>query len=78
MTGVQTCALPIWTPYAGLPWLTAHLEELGRAMGPDPYPYGFLANHATVTAFLEMHHEQGLTPRVYTAEELFVPETHAS
>lgn len=66
------------TPYAGLPWLTAHLEELGRVMGPDPYQYGFLANHATVTAFLEMHHAQGLTPRVYTAEELFVPETHTS
>lgn len=66
------------TPYAGLPWLTAHLEELARVMGPDPYPYGFLANHATVTAFLEMHHAQGLAPRLLTAEELFVPETHAS
>jgi 4,5-dihydroxyphthalate decarboxylase len=65
-------------PYAGLPWLTAHLAETARVMGPDPYPYGFAANHATVTTFLEMSHRQGLTPRLLTPEELFVPELHAS
>jgi 4,5-dihydroxyphthalate decarboxylase len=65
-------------PYAGLPWLTHHLEELVEVMGPDPYPYGFAANRSTVATFLEMSHGQGLTPRVLAPEELFVPELLAS
>lgn len=65
-------------PYASLPWLTHHLEETASIMGPDAYPYGFAANRATVAAFLEMHHAQGLSPRRLAPEELFVPESHDS
>ena len=66
------------TPYAGLPWLTHHLEELERSMGPDPYTYGYGASLSNVEGFLRMSHRQGLTPRVLDPAELFVKELQAS
>ena len=62
------------TPYAGLPWLNHHLEELDQVMGPDPYTYGYGPSLSNVKAFAEMSHRQGLTPRVLDPTELFVPE----
>jgi 4,5-dihydroxyphthalate decarboxylase len=62
------------TPYAGLPWLTHHLEEQQQVMGPDPYTYGYGPSLSNVQGFLEMSHRQGLTPRVLDPTELFVPE----
>jgi len=66
------------TPYAGLPWLTHHLEETARAMGPDPYVYGYGPSLSNVQAFLQMSHRQGLTPRPLDPSELFVQELQAS
>jgi 4,5-dihydroxyphthalate decarboxylase len=66
------------TPYAGLPWLNHHLEELDRVMGPDPYLYGFGPSLSNVKAFAEMSHRQGLTPRVLDPTELFVKEVQAT
>ncbi len=66
----QTAALK-----AMLPWLTAHLEEARRDLGEDWWPYGFEANRHVLDTFLRYHHEQGLSPRRLTPEELFVPET---
>jgi 4,5-dihydroxyphthalate decarboxylase len=62
----------------GLPWFLAHVEEVAELMGGDAYPYGFGANRATVAAFLQMHHDQGLTPSLLETEELFVPVLHAT
>jgi 4,5-dihydroxyphthalate decarboxylase len=66
------------TPYAGLPWLTHHLEELAQVMGPDPYVYGYGPSLSNVQGFLEMSHRQGLTPRVLDPAELFVRELRTS
>lgn len=59
---------------AMLPWLTAHLEEARREMGDDYWPYGLERNRKTLETFLRYHHEQGLSPRLLTPDELFAPE----
>ena len=44
-------------------------------MGDDPWPYGLEPNRKTLAAFLRYHHEQGLSRRLFTPEELFASET---
>lgn len=63
---------------AMLPWLTAHMEETRREMGDDYWPYGLEPNRKALATFLRYHHEQGLSPRLLTPEELFAPETFES
>ena len=58
-----------------LPWLTAEVEETRALMGEDFWPYGFDKNEKTLATFLRYHHEQGLSKRLLTPEELFAPET---
>lgn len=58
-----------------LPWLTAHLEDARREMGDDYWPYGLERNRATLAIFLRYHHEQGLSKRLLTPDELFAPES---
>ena len=58
-----------------LPWFNAHVEEAEALMGPDFWPYGLEPNRATLETFLRYHHEQGLSPRLVGAEEMFAPET---
>jgi 4,5-dihydroxyphthalate decarboxylase len=66
----QTAALKVM-----LPWLPAHLEETRREMGRDFWPYGLPANRETLATFLRYSHEQALSPRLLTPDELFAPET---
>lgn len=58
-----------------LPWSIREVEEVRELMGEDFWPYGFASNRATIETFLRYHHEQGLSKRLLTPEELFVPET---
>jgi 4,5-dihydroxyphthalate decarboxylase len=58
-----------------MPWTTAHWEENRALFGDDPWPYGLEPNRKTLAAFLRYHHEQGLSKRLFTPEELFAPET---
>ncbi|MEO5845503.1 MAG: ABC transporter substrate-binding protein, partial [Caldimonas sp.] len=60
---------------AMLPWLTAHLEDVRREMGTDYWPYGLDRNRKTLETFLRYHHEQGLSKRLLSPDELFVPES---
>ena len=66
----QTAALP-----AMVPWLTAELEETRREMGEDWWPYGLEPNRKVLETFLRYHHEQGLSRRRFTPDELFARET---
>ena len=61
-----------------LPWLTAHVEETRALMGGDFWPYGIERNRATLATFLRYHHEQGLSKRALSPEELFAPEAMES
>jgi 4,5-dihydroxyphthalate decarboxylase len=57
-----------------LPWLTPQLEEARALLGSDYWSYGVEGNRAALEAFLRYHHEQGLSARRFTPEELFAPE----
>lgn len=57
-----------------LPWLSAHVEEARRELGDDFWSYGFNENRDTIATFLRYHHEQGLSKRLLTPEDLFAPE----
>lgn len=57
-----------------LPWLLDHVEEAWRVFGRDFWSYGLAPNRATLAALGHYVHEQGLSPRVVTPEELFAPD----
>jgi 4,5-dihydroxyphthalate decarboxylase len=59
-----------------LPWLGRHLEEISDLMGPDHWRYGFRENEVVLRALCRYSHEQGLSARELTPEEIFAPETH--
>lgn len=59
-----------------IPWLSSHIAENRELMGDDPWPYGLESNRKTIATFLRYHHEQGLSKRLFTPDELFAPETH--
>ena len=44
-------------------------------IGDDPFPYGIKANKAMLDTIIAFSHEQGLTPRKMTVEELFAQST---
>jgi 4,5-dihydroxyphthalate decarboxylase len=60
-----------------LAWMRDLLEEQRAVMGDDPWVYGLEPNRHNLETFCEYGHQQGLTSRRYTAEELFVPSTVA-
>ena len=66
----QTAAMP-----AMLPWTVAHVEEARREMGEDWWSYGLAPNRQVLDTFLRYHHEQGLSKRRFSPEELFAKET---
>jgi 4,5-dihydroxyphthalate decarboxylase len=60
-----------------LPWIAAIADEIAAAYGPDPYPYGVEASRPTIEAFCRYAHDQGVTHRRMTPEDLFPPEVRA-
>jgi 4,5-dihydroxyphthalate decarboxylase len=58
-----------------LPWLIRHVEETRATMGQDFWPYGFEPNLHTLSTFLRYSHEQGLSQRLLTPQQLFAPES---
>ena len=54
-----------------LPWLIDHVEEARRVFGADFWAYGLEPNRAAFEAIGRYVHEQGLSPRVVSADELF-------
>ena len=56
-----------------LPWLIDHVEEARREFGEDFWAYGLEPNRPAFEAIGRYVHEQGLSPRVVSADELFAP-----
>ncbi|MER6227265.1 4,5-dihydroxyphthalate decarboxylase [Streptomyces sp. 900105755] len=56
------------------PWFSKLFEENLRLLGEDWWPYGVAANRKAVDTFLRYHHEQGLSRRLLTSDDIFVPE----
>jgi 4,5-dihydroxyphthalate decarboxylase len=63
------------SPKASFAWLQPLIEEEQRIIGPDWYAYGTAANKETLEALLTFTHEQGLTDRLLTVQDLFAPAT---
>ena len=57
-----------------LPWLSPLISTNRALLGNDWWPYGIAANRKSLDTYLRYHHEQGLSTRLMTCEELFVPE----
>src|SRR5262245_28608207 len=57
-----------------LPWAAAATGEVVAHCEPGPYPYGVEESRATIDAFCRYAHDQGVTQRHMTAEELFPRE----
>ena len=66
----QTAALKVM-----LPWLIQHLADTEELMGKDFWPYGYTPNLEAISRLLRYHHEQGLSRRRLTPQEIFAPET---
>jgi len=56
-----------------VPWATTVVERNRDEFPEDWWPYGVAANRTTIDAFLRYHHEQGLSSRRFTVEEIFAP-----
>jgi 4,5-dihydroxyphthalate decarboxylase len=59
-----------------LPFVEEQLRDARALMGPDFWSYGLAPNRHVLEAFLRHHHDQGLSPRLVGADELFHPSTH--
>jgi len=58
-----------------LPWIHDEIERTKQVMTEDWWPYGIKKNRHVLETFLRYHHEQGLSERLMTIEDLFAPET---
>jgi 4,5-dihydroxyphthalate decarboxylase len=56
-----------------LPWLIDHVEETWRVFGRNFWDYGLEPNRPAFAAVGRYVHEQGLSPRVVSADEMFAP-----
>jgi len=61
-----------------LPWLNQDLELTRALLGEDFWSYGLDANYDVLATFLRYHHEQGLSRRLLSPEQLFAPESTES
>jgi 4,5-dihydroxyphthalate decarboxylase len=59
--------------FNSLPWGVAEFAETRALMGEDYWSYGLEANRHVLEAFTRYHHEQGLSARKVSPEELFAP-----
>ena len=57
------------------PWLRHHWEEARAVFGGEIYPYGVAENLPTLEAATRFSHEQHLSARQLSIEELFAAET---
>ena len=56
-----------------LPWYGQELEETRELMGDNFYSYGIGPNRKTLETLFRYSHQQGLSSRELTVEDLFTP-----
>jgi 4,5-dihydroxyphthalate decarboxylase len=54
-----------------LPWLIDHVEENWKIFGTDFWAYGMAANRPALSAIGRYVHEQGFSPRIVSADEIW-------
>lgn len=57
-----------------LPWTYQAYQRARQIFGENFWPYGIEANRSTLTSFVRFCHEQGISQRTLTVEELFPRE----
>jgi 4,5-dihydroxyphthalate decarboxylase len=57
-----------------VPWMNALFEENQALFADDWFPYGMSANRTAIDTYLRYHHEQGLSSRRWTADQVFATE----
>lgn len=60
-----------------LPWQLSAVEEAIATLGREWWPYGIDRNRHVIDTFTRYHHEQGLSTRRLTIDEMFAAETFA-
>lgn len=55
-----------------LPWLQEHLHETLEALGDGYWDYGLQRNRHVLETFARYSHDQGLSKRLFTLEDMFV------
>ncbi|MEO8485710.1 MAG: ABC transporter substrate-binding protein [Betaproteobacteria bacterium] len=58
-----------------LPFVEEQLKAARELLGDDFWSYGVVRNRHVVEAFLRHHHEQGLSSRLVSVDEMFHPTT---
>jgi len=61
-----------------LPWSSALAAEFAEVFGPDLFPYGIDANRPTLEAFCRFAHDQGITERRMSPDDLFPREVRTT
>lgn|ERR1700688_4024649 len=61
-----------------VPWASAIAGEWSQGFGGDSFPYGLEANRKTLDAFCRFAHDQGITAKRLTPDDLFPKEVRAS
>ena len=61
-----------------VPWSAAIAGEWSQSFGADPFHYGLEANRKTLDAYCRFSHDQGVTARRLTPDDLFPQEMRAS
>jgi 4,5-dihydroxyphthalate decarboxylase len=61
-----------------VPWAAAIADEWSKNFGSDPFPYGLEENRKTLDAFCRFAHEQGVTSKRLTPDDLFPKQVRAS
>jgi len=58
-----------------VPWLPNHVQHWRELAGEEFWPYGVEPNRATLEAFFQYAHEQGVAGKRLRMEDVFAPET---
>jgi len=61
-----------------VPWAASIAGEWSKHFSADPFPYGLEANRKTLEAYCRFAHDQGITARRLTPDDLFPKEVRAS
>ncbi len=56
------------------PWFNQLMDDDVKVLGTDWWPYGMAANRTAVDLVLRYHYEQGITDRLFTVQDIFLPE----
>jgi 4,5-dihydroxyphthalate decarboxylase len=61
-----------------VPWSSSLSSEWAKGFGDDAFPYGLEGSRRTLDAFCRFAHDQGVTAKRMTPDDLFPKEVRAS